>query len=230
MSPEPEEDDIASRQGRTDCLVPGCTLDSPDRRVISHFFGRNKKETRAIPDDCWVSCCRQHYQRSRYQRDTADFADLQMNLVRQIVNNLQRLGHVLHWTITIRKRMMDLIAQEDALRAAGKAHHIGKPCQERALLPFCGENKSFDDVYGLIDAVRGFACQNGCEAMEFEIVPQFLPGFVEKRISQRRSSKVSSSAHGKGGSSSSSAAAGLLRKSTREAQPIAPSTRRSSKA
>ena len=182
------EVDISSRRSKTDCYVPDCKLDSPDRRVISHFFGRNKKETRAIPEDCWISYCRQHYQRSRYQMKIHEFGELQMSLVRRTVENLETCGIVLYWTITIRKRMMDQITQEDSLTAAGKAHLIERPCQERALLPYCGENKSFRDVYKLIDDVKNFACRNDCEALEFEIVPQFRPGYVEKRISQRRAS------------------------------------------
>lgn len=191
MSSDPQQDEVNSLcRARTDCWVPDCKLDSPDRRVVSHFFGRNKKETRAIPEDCWVPYCRQHYQRSRYQLKTPEFADLQMSLVRRTVKNLELWGNVLHWTITIRKRMLDQIAQEDALRAAAKTHLIEKPCQERALLPFCGDTKSFADVYALINAVRDYAWQNDCEAMEFEIVPQFRAGFVEKRTGQRRAMKM----------------------------------------
>ena len=188
ISDQDNELDISSRRNKTDCYVPDCKLDSPDRRVISHFFGRNKKETRAIPEDCWISYCRQHYQRSRYQMKIHEFGELQMSLVRRTVENLESCGIVLYWTITIRKRMMDEIAKEDSLTAAGKAHLIERPCQERVLIPYCGENKSFRDVYRLIDDVKNFACRNDCEALEFEIVPQFRPGYVEKRISQRRAS------------------------------------------
>ncbi|KAI4149408.1 MAG: hypothetical protein LQ340_004639 [Diploschistes diacapsis] len=206
MSPEPEDlNDAALRRGRADCWVPDCKLDSPDRRVVSHFFGRNKKETRAIPEECWVPYCRQHYQRSRYQRKIHEFADLQMSLVKRTVKNLEAWGNVLDWTVTIRKRMLDQIAREDALLAAGEAHLIEKPCQERILLPYCGDSKSFADVYNVIGTVRDFAWYNDCEAMEFEIVPQFRPGFVEKRTMQRRATKMP--IHSKGASSSSSGSA-----------------------
>ena len=160
-----------------------CTLESPDRRVISHFFGRNKKETRAIPDDCWVTYCRQHYQRCRYRQSAPDFAALQMDLVRKTVAKLESWGQVRDWDIQLRKRATEQIKQEDAAaeRGGGGGSPVVRACRERALLPRAGPHKSFRDVYALIDAVEAHARDNDCEALEFEVVPQYRPGFLQNR-------------------------------------------------
>jgi len=159
---------------------PGCNLDSPDRRVISHFFGRNKRETRAIPDECWGGYCRQHYQRARYRQSVDQFALTQMYLVHKTVENLEKWGGVLDWHIAVRKRAVDQIARED-----GEAALSGKPitqsCRERAVVSFTGKHKTFADVYAMIDTVEKFIGDNLCEALEFEVVPQFHPDYLRQR-------------------------------------------------
>ena len=158
-----------------------CTLESPDRRVISHFFGRNKKETRAIPDDCWVTYCRQHYQRCRYRQSAPDFAALQMDLVRKTVAKLEEWGQVREWDIQLRKRATEQLKQEDAAAAERGGTAGTRGCKERALLPRVGPRKSFREVYALIDAVEAHARDNDCEALEFEVVPQYRQGYLQNR-------------------------------------------------
>ena len=168
-----------------------CQLESPDRRVISHFFGRNKKETRAIPDDCWVTYCRQHYQRCRYRQPTAQFAALQMDLVRQTVNKLELWGGVREWQILLRKRASDALAAEEQVVAThGQVLHS---CRERVLLPQVGKQKTFEDVYHLLDFVEENAAKYDCDALEFEIVPQFRPGVLQAKEPAAKRGKTSSS-------------------------------------
>jgi hypothetical protein len=47
------------------CTAPLTNED--DRQGISHFFGRNKRETRSIPDGIYPLLCRKHYQERQYR-------------------------------------------------------------------------------------------------------------------------------------------------------------------
>ena len=176
-------------------FMDDCGLESPDRRVISHFFGRNKKETRAIPDECWVCYCRQHYQRARYRQLPKNFAQTQMRLVRETVEKLEQWGGVMEWRTAIRKRNAEIIAQEDAAAAQAAKNQLPEPektCRERVLLPYVGKHKSFNDVYAVITVVEDYSMENECEALEFEIVPQYHPGFLslESPPNKRRATNV----------------------------------------
>lgn len=163
-----------------------CKLLSPDRKVTSHYFGRNKKETRAIPESCWVLYCRQHYQRCRYRSSDAAFAAIQMDLVRRTVYNLEQSKQVKSFTIALRKRAMDRLNVEDRMNKENlDAKNRGVPpphgptdkiesCRERWLVRFCGANQSFANVYELIDAVVHFCEHQNCNALEFEVVPNFV--------------------------------------------------------
>ena len=45
-----------------------------------HVFGRNKRCTHQIPDDCWIKYCRKHYQRQKY-RCPSDWFETQLLLI-----------------------------------------------------------------------------------------------------------------------------------------------------
>lgn len=101
----PEAGTKADNNGR---LYPcsyteNCETKSPLRKVVSHFFGRNKLATRKIPKHLWVYFCRKHYQRSRY-RNPKGFASLQIDLVMSQIDNLKRWGGVQDWTVKVRRR------------------------------------------------------------------------------------------------------------------------------
>ncbi|KAK7205865.1 hypothetical protein BZA70DRAFT_266976 [Myxozyma melibiosi] len=70
----------------------------PNRKVISHIFGRNKRQTLAIPDSVWVTVCRRHYQRESYRKDK--FPLLQTRLVLLQLDKLEAWGHVLNFTVS----------------------------------------------------------------------------------------------------------------------------------
>ena len=180
----------ASNQGNGNCAyMDNCQLESPDRRVISHFFGRNKRETRAIPGECWVTYCRQHYQRCRYRMYARDFATLQMGLVLQTVQKLEAWGGVQDWQIAIRKRQVEAIRDEDA-EMGTRGGSIPNGCRERVLLPFLGDHKNFQDVYAVIRAVDQYAQANDCEALEFEVVPRYRPEVEQARAQAAKSAKT----------------------------------------
>ena len=189
--------------------MSGCSLESPNRRVISHFFGRNKKETRAIPDECWAKYCRQHYQRCRYRMPAEQFAALQMELVEETVQKLQQWGGVRDWSIAIRKRAAEQMAEEDAAKTAATAsdeenRSVMRGCRERVIARRTGKNKSFEDVFALITAVDKYSKDNKCEALEFEVVPQYRPGVLETRAPTQKRTRAPSAAQSRPSTSAAS--------------------------
>lgn len=172
-----------------------CKLLSPDRKVTSHYFGRNKKETRAIPAHCWVLYCRQHYQRCRYRAEDAAFVSVQMDLVRRTVQNLEKWGGVKCFTIALRKKTMELLNAEDRenqenidAKKAGLAppHKPKKKTEtvrERWLIRFCGPNQSFKSVYEVIDAVDRYCKFEKTDGLDFELVPKYFEAIGSKKQS-----------------------------------------------
>jgi hypothetical protein len=61
------------------------------RKVISNFFGRNKKETNLIHADVWHNYCRKDYQRSTYKVNTQDASAKCGYYVNNVHMQLQRI-------------------------------------------------------------------------------------------------------------------------------------------
>jgi hypothetical protein len=177
-------------------FVPDCTLPAPPRRIVSHYFGRNKKETRAIPESVWVFYCRQHYQRAKYRQRTHVYAQTQMRLVRQTVENLQAWGGVTDFAINLRKRAVLLLKREDeggkgAGTASASVHSVNAyetvdANDERWLLPFTGPHKSFAEVYDVIARVAERARVRQSPAAEFELVPNIKPEYMRRAREGRK--------------------------------------------
>ncbi|SPO06657.1 uncharacterized protein DNG_09349 [Cephalotrichum gorgonifer] len=93
---------------------PNCDTGASLRKLISHFFGRNKKCTRSIPAHVWVHWCRKHYQRERYNKNTgyamtqADLLVIQLRRIRDWSDENERKGEtsgvVQSWELRLRKR------------------------------------------------------------------------------------------------------------------------------
>lgn len=91
----------------------GCKENSVMRKVISHFFGRNKKCTSLIPPHVWIVMCRKHYQRTRY-RNADNFPMYQIDLILKQIDKIAEWIEsgaakgqptlVRSWTIAVRKR------------------------------------------------------------------------------------------------------------------------------
>lgn len=169
-------------------FVEGCVLDSPDRKVISHFFGRNKKCTRAIPEDVWAPFCRRHYQRTRY-RNVDNFGGVQMDLVRRTVENLQQWGNITHFELILRKRAMQAICREGsdddqhqplrATSAGSTPHSATKHSSEAWLVPYLGNHKSFEDILEFVNLIEEYVKEHNCKPPEFEILPSYKPGYMK---------------------------------------------------
>ena len=185
-------------------FVEGCVLDSPDRKVISHFFGRNKKCTRAIPSDVWAPFCRRHYQRTRY-RNVNNFGGVQMDLVRRTVQNMQEWGGISCFELILRKRVMQAIKREEKQKTKSMNARNSTPhppqgfavdyTSAKWLVPYLGEKKTFDDVLHFIDLVEDYVKGNNSKPPEFEILPTFKRGrMVIPEV--KKSLKSSSKPHG----------------------------------
>ena len=186
-SPAPSTE-LCLEEGKTGdrCFfMSDCILQSPERKTISHFFGRNKACTQAIPNTVWVPYCRRHYQRSRY-RNITKFANVQLELIRIVVNNFETWGGVENFEVILRKRAAQAMAREDKLhkelQPGGRTDpHEGQSTtwKERWLVPYLGKNKSFEDVYKILDRIDAFAQEHNLEnPPEFEILPSYKPGWI----------------------------------------------------
>ncbi|KAK9461475.1 uncharacterized protein V1516DRAFT_664630 [Lipomyces oligophaga] len=78
-----------------------CDKSVPARKAVSHIFGRNKRQTLAIPCSLWVAICRRHYQRESYRKESFPF--LQVRLVLLQLDRLEGWGRVESFTV-IRSR------------------------------------------------------------------------------------------------------------------------------
>ncbi|KAI4200734.1 MAG: hypothetical protein LQ350_003751 [Teloschistes chrysophthalmus] len=167
--------------GETDGM---CTLRSGDhRKVVSHIFGRNKRSTHQIPDNCWIKYCRKHYQRQKYRRPE-DWPDTQLQIVDAQLDMMENWGGISSWTIAIRKRERMELDKENALLAQYGTLPEGMElkCRERFLLPYLGSRKTFKDVRDLIDIIN-LECDNHKGEKAWKDLPSFelLPEIDERR-------------------------------------------------
>ena len=180
--------------------VSNCDYTTPKRRIVSQFFGRNKKETRLIPRHCWAFYCRQHYQRSRYRLNSARFAELQMSLVQVTVVALEKEGIVICWEIKLRKRALEQVIKADRDAKGSKKFHSnstsssaassGSCSRERLLLASCGTGKSFQLVYDVLELVREICRRDQGSALEFELLPSFTEDHQMREEERRRAHKA----------------------------------------
>ncbi|KAJ5917946.1 hypothetical protein N7454_010321 [Penicillium verhagenii] len=156
---------------------------SPDgmhyRKVVSHFFGRNKASTKLFPDAVWVHYCRKHYQRARYRADQWPFT--QCELLIESLSRMEEWGGVESFNIVLRRReILRVDLEENFGESAGRnkkpATHGGvkRPLNGRSLtsgrkLPRAvvapvpewlrrraGPRKSFDEIRDIVCQTREY--------------------------------------------------------------------------
>ena len=181
-----EDEEDTSLQASSLCQYTArCNTGSHDyRKVISHIFGRNKKCTTQIPDSCWIIYCRKHYQRTRYRTSKAqvkNYFRIQFdNLARQLTR-MEKWGGVRSWTIGLRKKEREILSAEDSalaqLQASGASidnETVARvhQCRERYLLPYVGDNKTYDHVRRFTRAIQQEVERSGAEELPgFELLP-----------------------------------------------------------
>lgn len=171
-----------SNNCRTGCFVM--------RKIIAHLFGRNKACTSQIPDHCWVEWCRKHYQRLRHRMLEQGWIFLQINCLRTQLGRMEKWGEVQSFTIVLQRKFQEELNRNDPAQnpedetgldnspgttTKSKDDHAKehtKASPNRFLYPYLGADKSFDDVYTVIDAVEKAANEG-----QLTLLPplQFLP-------------------------------------------------------
>jgi len=195
MPDSPSSDTVKADDDHKCSYTESCETGSPLRKVVSHFFGRNKLATRKIPKHLWVYFCRKHYQRSRY-RNPRGFACLQIQLVQTQIGNLRRWGGVIDWTVKVRRREeMRSRTNTGANQGSEAANHIdgegeavGEPMAGRTMtrrrasgaggtipdryLKYVGEHKTMDEVTALVEAIQQDMESNGGTFPDLELLPR----------------------------------------------------------
>lgn len=132
-------------QGRATPFAQGCFYADPNdekwcgshltdpvhnpRKCVSQFFGRNKNETRSIPEHAWVWSCRKHYQRESYE-NKPHLWRMQFPLLIAQLEKFERIyGGDIRWHIKLRAVLFRSMAREDT-RVAAKAR--GLPVKRRS--------------------------------------------------------------------------------------------------
>ncbi|KAL8685956.1 MAG: hypothetical protein Q9218_007443 [Villophora microphyllina] len=159
-----------------------CTLRSGDhRKVVSHIFGRNKRCTHQIPEECWIKYCRKHYQRQKYRRPS-DWPDTQLTLVDEQLEKMEQWGGISSWTVAIRKKERVALDAENAYLAQHGRLPDSKTCRERFLLPYLGSGKTFAEIRNLINIVNQ-ECDDHKGEENWKDLPSFelLPEIDERR-------------------------------------------------
>ncbi|KAJ6014758.1 hypothetical protein N7540_009349 [Penicillium herquei] len=119
----PEWNDPNHDNGLCEFSRPCGMTASPDglhyRKVVSHFFGRNKASTKLFPDFIWVHYCRKHYQRARYR--AAEWPFTQCELLLESLARMEEWGGVEDFELTLRRREVKRVASEEE---AGNADQL----------------------------------------------------------------------------------------------------------
>ncbi|KAL8881671.1 MAG: hypothetical protein Q9192_007749 [Flavoplaca navasiana] len=180
---DPDDDQKNNTSVTIDPICSGeadghCTLNSGDhRKVTSHVFGRNKRETHQIPEECWIKYCRKHYQRQKY-RCPQDWFETQLLLVDGQLARLEAWGGVIDWTIQLRKKEREAVDKENHHQAIHGSLPAGTLSRERFLLPYLGQNKTFAEVREVVDVIN-----KECDDTQNLTLPsfEFLPRIDERR-------------------------------------------------
>ncbi|KAK1760546.1 hypothetical protein QBC47DRAFT_8516 [Echria macrotheca] len=209
----------------SDCeyMVP-CNLDTKLRKAISHLFGRNKLQTRSVPEVVWIYWCRKHYQRVKYRLGTR-FAVKQMDLVKKTLwriwlwSQLEQGGpdmvknnpspRVLSWKLITRKRekekqntnkrkadsMEEGAEDENPSREDDNANHDPTSAVTGWLLEKCDQTYSTVQMLEILRRVElELQDETRSKMPEIEILPNFPDGTGGRPVSKPKSQRRKSSA------------------------------------
>ena len=174
----------------------GCYLASTDhRKVVSQYFGRNKRCTQQLRDDLWLVWCRKHYQQRRYnlqQQGTWHLKKLEM--IRTQIDIFQMRTAVESWNISLRRRERKGLDSENAAALIPAAEFPASTLWERFLVPHQGCNRTFAEVYNVLRVIEAefqtpsfIAKANKDKDMpNVEFLPLFPEGTVMKPIDKSK--------------------------------------------
>ncbi len=134
----------------------GCYLASTDhRKVVSQYFGRNKRCTQLLTDDLWLVWCRKHYQQRRYNLQQEGTWHLKkLELVRIQIERFEKRTKIHCWDITLHKTERILLDRENAAAVLLGARPSASPVWERFLEPYLGRNKTYAQLYVVLRVIE----------------------------------------------------------------------------
>lgn len=134
----------------------GCYLASTDhRKIVSQYFGRNKRCTQLLADRLWLVWCRKHYQQRRYNLQQEGTWHLKkLELIRTQVKQFQDSSDIVCWDITLHKTEQILLDRENAAAAFPGVKPPASPVWERFLEPHLGDNKTYEQLYAVLRVIE----------------------------------------------------------------------------
>lgn len=145
-------------------IAPDCPDCEHPRKVLSHFFGRNKTETKRMPKSAWLRVCRKHYQRKRYRGSRAKcFHDFQMLMMEhQLASFVQHMGTI-RWTIQYAQSLgknlttyMNKLADNPGSRPEASPEVLAA----YELRGLCGRDKSTEQVKEYLEMLSHYCKAN----------------------------------------------------------------------
>ena len=172
----------------------GCYLASTDhRKIVSQYFGRNKRCTQLLADSLWLVWCRKHYQQRRYNLQQEGTWHLKkLELIRIQVKQFQDLTDIVCWDITLHKTEQNLLDRENAAAAVPGAKPPASPVWERFLEPYLGGNMTYEQLYAVLRVIEAefqttafLARDNKDKDMPaIEFLPSFPKRIVNKPVAR----------------------------------------------
>lgn len=154
-----------------------CTNENP-RKCLSHFFGRNKSETKRVPPEAWIWVCRKHYQRGRYTANKEGvYWKVQIGMLRDQIDRMARvMGDItwrIQWTSDLDKKLREY---RDSARD-GRTHRSGEYDPEVVgadrLSYLTGEEKDTAAVRNFVDEMQALGEQDMIKDQLLRV--EFLP-------------------------------------------------------
>lgn len=146
-----------------------CKNDNP-RKCLSHFFGRNKSETKRVPESAWIWLCRKHYQRNRYSANKGGvYWKIQIKMLRDQMDKMESIMGDITWRIQWTSSLDKLVREPVHCHATPSADVVAA----QQLNSHCGDEKSTKEVRRFINDMERL-CQAGVIQNELLSV-EFLP-------------------------------------------------------
>ena len=186
----------------------GCYLESTDhRKIVSQYFGRNKRCTQLLTDDLWLVWCRKHYQQRRYNLQQEGIWHLKkLELIKSQIERFKESDRIAGWDITLHKTEQIRLNTENAAAVLPEAEPPASPVWERFLEPYLGFNKSYAELYvvlGVIEAefqTTAFTARDNKDkdmpAIEF--LPVFPKGTANKPVTRPKNKTLTPHVKAKG--------------------------------
>ncbi len=134
----------------------GCYLESTDhRKIVSQYFGRNKRCTQLLTDELWLVWCRKHYQQRRYNLQQEGTWHLKkLELIRIQIERFKKHTEIHCWDIALHKTERIRLDMEEAALVIPGAKPPASPVWERFLEPYLGHNKTYAQLYAVLRVIE----------------------------------------------------------------------------